>query len=231
LHRFTPLELSGAAGVRGLASDGTGRVLVSERSLGKGTVLAFGFGCGLEWGNSALTAALVPLLGEAIQHAAGRRSAGAPGYQAGASIRQSLPGEGWEVSVRGPQEASVPVRTESRSGETWYEFADTETPGIYTVTAKSASETRTDRFVVNLNTAESMLMPASTADVAGILPGAEIRFALPGDAPAILAAKAERVMLWDTFLLLAALLIVAEGYLAARVYRGEEAGLGPVVTP
>jgi hypothetical protein len=231
LQRFTPLELSGGAGIRGSASDGAGRVLFAERRLGKGMVLAFGFGCGLEWGNTPLTAALVPLLGEAILHVAGRREADVSSHQAGSVIRQSLPGEGWDVSVRGPQGATVRVQTDSKGGETWYELTDTEAPGIYTVRAESPSETRTDRFVVNLNTAESMLMPASTADVAGILPGAEIRFALPGDAPAILSAKTERVMLWDTFLLLAALLIVAEGYLAARVYRGEEAGLGPAVTP
>ena len=230
LARCTPLELFSIAAVRGLASDGAGRFLIAERRVGKGRVLAFGFGCGLEWGNLPLTAALVPLLGQAVLYAAGDLGLDVQGHEVGERVQRSFRGEGWRVRIIVPGGEEADVAASQAAGESSFEFENTEVPGLYTIVAESPSGKLTESFIVNLDTTESILEPASTAEIAGLLPQADPRFVLPGEAPRFLTAEREKTPLLGILLLAVLLLIVTEGYLASRVYRGEESAAQPVVT-
>ena len=222
LKKCVPLEPSAHPRVHSLASDGAGNCLLAKREFGEGRVLAFGFGCGLEWGNPALTSTLVPLLYQSIFHLTGDAAAAVPNYVVGSTLRASLPGEDWKVQLLTPDGRRRNIEVQRRDGETSYEIRDTEVPGLYRVQAESDVATRADRFIVNLDTAESVLVPASSTEIADRLPQAEIRFVAPGERTVTATSRVKKTPLWGPLLLLAAALLVLEGYLASRVYRGEE---------
>jgi len=229
LQKCVPLQLDDRQGTRVIATNGSGRVLIAEIRIGRGRVLAFGFGCGLEWGNVPLTAAQVPLLGQSILHVASDARTEPQTYRIGARVQRSFPGEDWRVRVEMPSGEKPEIPVTRADGETSCDFTDTQVPGRYVLVAESSSERRVERFVVNLDTRESVLVPASTVAIKNILPRADIRFVPPGREAAMLGAPADKVPLRSTLLLAAVLLLIMEGCLASRFYRGEEAMAEPVV--
>lgn len=149
--RLTPDKDSQARVALGLSG---GEPIVVEEPLHRGRVILIGTSADISWNMMPVLPSYVPLVQELLTLATSGRTA-----QRNTLVGQALNGEppkttGEQLSIETPAGQAHAVRM--ASGAAAWQFADTQTSGIYTASL-SGGKPVAERFAVNVDTAESNL--------------------------------------------------------------------------
>lgn len=225
LARYVP----GSGVEQTLIALSNGVPFLQEIRHGRGTALLMAVAPDVAWSDLPVRGLFIPLLYRAAYYLSATEAAAGEQLVVGRPGEVRLPGQGEATTLRlvGPEGQELVPEQRSLYGAVLLQV-DTEglTPGVYDV--KAGSET-VRRVALNLDQRESdlaTLPPQEAAERLAAVTGAEVRALQPGRAAGrvLEALRAEQtgVELWNVFLTLALLFLVAE-MLVARQWRPETA--------
>ncbi len=179
------------------------------------------------WTDLPTTPAYVPLCHETVLYLARRRASSLDSFTTGASVPITFEPSRWPTVVYvTPPGAQSPERLLPGTTPGKLTFWQTDTPGYYAVTFEQRGELRSDGFAVNTSPVESRLEKVSLDDVRGSIKAAGVemldrRRIAEGGRLSGLAGGGEVTPL---VILLALVVLLAEGLLANRFYGASEPG-------
>jgi len=210
-----------------LASFAVGHPALVEAPFGQGKVMLFTSSCDLAWTNLPLRRAFLPWLYQVVYYLS-NQDIEASAFKLHAPVKfQALAAQYKKmITVTDPEGKKVVLRPQIRGGYAEAEYAATEKPGLYQVSADSAF-THSGGFGVNLDVArESVLDAASQEAIAGAARSGLVRFI---DAPGRSVVEEvkqsrERDELWPLLFKLALLIFVIESLFGNLSARARKAG-------
>jgi len=205
------------ASVSVLARFSNGFPALVERKYGAGTVLFFASTCDRDWTNFPLRPIYLPVVHQMVRYIANRQQR-LKSYFVGEPVRYLFPPteKKVEVSVTDPAGRAFEADVEPSGEAIAATFSETLIPGIYSADIRASSSREDEHFAVNVDISESDLVRVPAARLKKML-GPEISV-IDGNSDLTVAIWRMRtgVKLWDYFLYLALLALLAEGWLANR---------------
>ncbi len=219
VYRYVQVPPLSGSGVQVLAKLDNGQPLLLEKNIGSGKVFLFTSSMHVQWTNLPLRPLFLPLVARWVFYLAGT-SVSRPALVAGTPwVLPTMPGEDVSVEIVCPGGEIVRRnRTADDKNQQPIRFAETHQVGVYVVRIRRGNQTLPAAFAVNPDPDEAAPARLRQSALEAKL-GASTTLIFCTD-PATIAKVIERLRqgqsLWEFFLLVVLLTLVAEAFLANR---------------
>jgi len=224
VYKYFPVKWSAHAAPRVLAKLDDGQALLTERTVGQGTVLFLGTAVHVDWTNLPLKPLFLPLVARLTFHLAGAETERTMGL-AGAPVAIPLEtgpgatsGKAAELEVVRPSGEVVRVRErESDQAGRTVRYADTYEAGVYLVRQLDRNPPKPFAFAVNIDPAESDPATLARAELQSRFGKQPLLFcAEPAELAETMQRLHEGTSLWEWFLAAVLIGLVLEVFVANR---------------